>query len=96
VPQNHTPKREAAEFSVDKIAAQLRFFATEIDKVNARVVDFALRDIIKNLPERRHLDAVDYFAGMPSIAQEAGTASNGAIQIKFKVCPIRKALEKGG
>jgi hypothetical protein len=88
--QNITPKRSAIKkeeaFNVDKIASQLKSFATEIDKANARLVQFTLREIIKTPPEQRHLSAVDDFADMPSIAEEPGSASEGALRIQFKVC----------
>lgn len=78
-------RREEA-LNVDKIANQLKSYAVEIDKANARLVLFSVREVMKNTPEPRHVSSVDHFANMPSIAEEQGSASDGAALIRFKVC----------
>lgn len=84
-----TPKRSATRkeeaFNVDKLASQLKSFATEIDKANARLVYYTIREVIKKPPEQRHLSAVDDFADMPSIAEEPGSAGEGSLRIQFKL-----------
>ncbi|OIW24068.1 hypothetical protein CONLIGDRAFT_693034 [Coniochaeta ligniaria NRRL 30616] len=84
-----TPKRSSARkeeaFDVDKITSQLKTFATEIDKTHSRLVQFTLREIIKKPPEQRHQSASDDFADMPSIAEEPGSTSEGALRIQFKL-----------
>lgn len=87
-----TPKRSATRrdetFNVDKLASQLKSFATEIDKANARLVYYTIREVIKKPLEQRHLSAVDEFADMPSIAEEPGSVSEGSLRVQFKVRDI--------
>jgi hypothetical protein len=87
--QNATPKRpvtkEETVYDVDKIVGELKSFATEMEKTNGQIVKFALKEIVKKPLERRHLSAIDHFADLPSIAEEPGSASEGALQARFRV-----------
>ncbi|KAB5549785.1 hypothetical protein GE09DRAFT_184668 [Coniochaeta sp. 2T2.1] len=87
--QHVTPSRrttkEEAQFDVDMIATRLKSFAAEIDKTNARLIQYTVRSVIKNPRKRRHVAAFDDFADMGPIAQEPATASEGALRIQLKL-----------
>lgn len=85
VTPSRRPTKEEAQFDVDMIATQLKSFAAEIDKTNARLIQYTVRSVIKNPRKRRHVAAFDDFADMGPIAQEPATASEGALRIQLKV-----------
>jgi len=84
-----TPRRlvtkEEITYDVEKIVGELKTCATEMEKMNTEIVKDALEDIVERPIEQRHMSSIDPFADMPSIAEEPGSASDGAIQIKFRV-----------
>lgn len=92
-----TPKRpiprEDAIYDIEKIVGELKFLAADMERTNAQIVQFALKEIVKKPPEQRHLSAVDHFADLPSIAEEPGVASEGAMQARFRVRRSSLGLE---
>lgn len=82
-PKTLTPKK--VDWTVDKIASQLATFASEVDKVHARLVHYTLQETFKRAPRPRHLSSIDDFADMPSTAVESEKATGSTMAVKFKV-----------
>ncbi|KAK1764832.1 hypothetical protein QBC33DRAFT_456464 [Phialemonium atrogriseum] len=81
-PKTLTPKK--MDWTVDKIASQLATFASQVDKVHARLVHYTLQETFKRAPRPRHLSSIDDFADMPSTAVESEKSNGSTMAVKFK------------
>lgn len=88
--QQHTPKAETPrkmDWTVDKIAAKLASFEERVERDHVRLVEYLLEETEMKAPEKKHLSAVNHFAGMKSLALDPGVPPPEGTQtmaVKFK------------